>query len=120
MLIYLDDDSVDSILIRLLRKAGHGVVLPADVNLAGSHDAVHFRQAIRDHRTILTANRKDFPFLHELILEAQGSHFGLLLVRKDNDLKRDLTPAGITRAVANLLAAKIPIENEMHVLNHWR
>jgi hypothetical protein len=88
--------------------------------MAGSHDALHFRQCIRETRTLLSGNRKDFPFLHDLVREAQGRHFGVFIVRKDNDPQRDLKPTGIVRAIANLLAAKIPIENELHVLNHWR
>jgi predicted nuclease of predicted toxin-antitoxin system len=120
MRLYLDDDSVHANLVRLLRKAGHALVLPADFGSAGSHDAIHFKLAIREQQAILTANRKDFPYLHELILQAQGHHFGVLLLRKDNDPKRDLRPAGIVQAIANLLAANIPIENELHVLNHWR
>jgi hypothetical protein len=120
MRLYLDDDSVDGLLIRLLLKAGHDVAVPADFSLSGSHDALHFKQSIRESRTLLSGNRRDFPFLHELIRESQGRHCGVLIVRKDNDPKRDLKPAGFVRAFANLLASKIPIENELHVLNHWR
>ena len=32
----------------------------------------------------------------------------------------DLKPAGIVRAIRNLLAAGIPIRDEFHILNHWR
>jgi hypothetical protein len=120
MRLYLDDDSVDDLLIRLLRKSKHDVAVPADFSLSGCHDALHFKQCIRETRTLLSGNRRDFPFLHDLVREAQGRHFGVLIVPKDNDPKRDLRPGSIVRAIANLLAAKIPIENELHVLNHWR
>jgi hypothetical protein len=39
MKLYLDDDSVDPLLIRLLREAGHDMRLPAEVGLSGGPDA---------------------------------------------------------------------------------
>ena len=33
MLLYLDDDIIDGVLVKLLRKAGHDVMIPADVGL---------------------------------------------------------------------------------------
>jgi len=36
MRLYIDDDSVDPGLIRLLRRHGHDVQIPADVGLAAS------------------------------------------------------------------------------------
>ena len=38
MRLYLDDDSVDPGLIRLLRRDGNDVEIPADVGLVGSSD----------------------------------------------------------------------------------
>jgi hypothetical protein len=51
---------------------------------------------------------------------AIGTHPGILSVRRDNDRRRDLTPRGIVQAIANLLAANVPVENEFIILNHWR
>src|SRR5438445_6909515 len=45
MRLYLDDDSVDSSFIRLLRCDGHDVQVPADVGLTGSSDPVHLAYA---------------------------------------------------------------------------
>jgi hypothetical protein len=41
MRLYIDDDSVDPGLIRLLRRDGHDVQIPADVGLVGSSDQAH-------------------------------------------------------------------------------
>jgi hypothetical protein len=120
MRLYLDDDSVNPLLIRLLRKAGHDVLLPADIGQVGCHDAVHLANAIRLDRAALTGNHVDFVPLHELIMTALSQHAGILLVRRDNDRNRDLKPAGIVRAIVNLLAAAIPISDNLHILNHWR
>ena len=120
MHLYLDDDSVDPLLIRLLRNAGHDVRIPSELGLSGQQDAVHLRHAIREVRTLLTGNHDDFAFLHDLIVEAEGHHGGVLVVRRDNNPKRDLSSKGIVRAIANLLAAQIPLRDQFMVLNHWR
>ncbi len=45
---------------------------------------------------------------------------GVLVVRRDNNPKRDLNARGIVRAIAKLLAAGVPITDQFIVLNHWR
>lgn len=71
-------------------------------------------------RLLLTRNYKDFYKLHRLILRATGHHPGILIVRQDNDRKRDLTVQGIVRAIRNLLAARVPLADTYHILNQWR
>ena len=41
MRLYIDDDSVNPGLIRLLRRDGHDVQIPADVRRDGSSDQAH-------------------------------------------------------------------------------
>jgi predicted nuclease of predicted toxin-antitoxin system len=120
MKLYLDDDMAAPLLARLLRNAGHDVRLPADVGLVGAEDSVHFRDAALDGRTIVSGNHDDYRDLHRLVVDLTGHHPGALIVRKDNDSKRDLTPAGIVRALRNLLAANVPIADQFIILNHWR
>jgi len=120
MRLYLDDDLAGPLLARLLRNAGHDLVLPTDVGLAGADDSVHFARAIEDNRAVLTRNYRDFENLHNLVVKAQGHHPGVLLVRRDNDPRRNLTPRDIVRAIRNLEAAGLPMTDQCHVLNHWR
>ena len=120
MKLYLDDDSASPLLAKLLQQAGHDVKTPTDVGLSGADDPVHFRHAALDGRAILTGNHKDFIKLHSLVVDLGGHHPGVLVVRRDNDPTRDLTPAGIVRALRNLLAANVPITDQCIVLNHWR
>lgn len=110
MNVYLDDDSVATVLVRLLRQGGHDVRLPRDIGMAGAEDPVHLTCAIREERVLLTANYDDFEDLHDLVLQAQGHHPGILVVRRDNNPRRDLSPRGIVRALTNLLAANVPID----------
>jgi hypothetical protein len=69
---------------------------------------------------LLTHNSDDFELLHDLVRLVGGHHPGLLIVRKDNDPRRDLNPRRIVRALANLVAANVPTADEYIVLNHWR
>jgi len=120
MKLYIDDDTINGLLVRLLQRAAHDVEIPADVGLAGRSDAVHLRYAISASRPLLSANHRDFRELHDLIRAANGTHPGILIVRRDNDRRRDLTPRGIVTAISHLLAAEVPVENEIIILNQWR
>jgi hypothetical protein len=120
MKLYLDDDSVATLLVRLLRKAGHDVEIPADIGLSRREDPVHLRHCIKVGRVCLSHNHKDYDHLHELILEAHGHHPGIFIVRKDNDPRRDLDAPGIVRAIGKLLAAGVAVGDQLHILNQWR
>jgi hypothetical protein len=120
MKLYLDDDSVAAVLVALLGRAGHDVEIPADVGLAGREDPVHLTHAVLQGRVLLSHNYRDFEQLHDLAMAVGGHHPGILVVRKDNDPKKDLTGHGIVRAIAKLIASGTPIADCYHVLNHWR
>lgn len=94
MNLYLDDDSCAGVLVAMLRKAGHDVRIPADVGMEGRHDAEHLLYNVRDGRVVLSGNYRDFEPLHHLVIGCSGVHFGILLVRKDNDPRKDMTPQG--------------------------
>src|SRR5258708_3629403 len=98
MMLYIDDDGASPRLAKLLRQAGHEVVLPSDVGMAGKKDPVHFAFAVRAKRVLLTRNYWDFDDLHDLAMALQAHHPGLFTVRMDSDPKRDLKPHEIFRA----------------------
>lgn len=121
MRLYLDDDSVDPGLIRLLRRDGHNVQVPADVGLAGSSDQTHLAHAIRDRRAVLTRNYGDFEDLHDLVaFAANGHHTGILVVLFDSNPRNNMSAGDIARAVRNLEKAGVPIADSYHELNHWQ
>ena len=103
-----------------IRQASHDVQVPTDAGLSGEDDAVHLTYAIKNGRVLLTGNHRDFLNLHNLLMQAAGHHPGILVVRRDNDPTRDLTPSGIVRAIRNLLAANVPVPDDYVILNHWR
>jgi predicted nuclease of predicted toxin-antitoxin system len=121
MRLYIDDDSVDPRLIRLLRRDGHDVQIPADVGLTGSSDQVHLAHAIRDQRAILSKNYRDFEALHDLVARAaHGHHEGVLEVRYDNNPRNNMSTGDIARAVRNLEKAGVATADLYHELNHWQ
>ena len=121
MRLYLDDDSVDPVLIRLLRRDGHDVQVPADVGLIGSSDQVHLAHAIRGQRALLSRNYRDFESLHDLVIfAANGHHDGILLVRFDRNPRNNLSAGDIARAVRNLEAAGVVVHDSYFELNHWQ
>ncbi len=121
MRLYVDDDSVDPQLVRLLRRDRHEVQAPADVGLTGQRDQVHLAHAIRDQRAILTRNAVDFEALHDLVVfAAHGHHEGILVILFDNNPRNNMSPGDIARAVRNLERAGIALTDSYHELNHWQ
>ncbi len=120
MNLYLDDDSAKASLVRLLKKAGHQVSVPADAGNAGVSDPRHLIYTAGHNLVLLTRNHDDFEDLHSLVQVTGGKHPGLLVVRLDNDPSRDMKDRDIVRAIANLEQAGVPIANEFQILNHWR
>jgi hypothetical protein len=120
MRLYLDDDMVAAALIRALRNAGHDVRVPTEVGLAGTDDAVHLTRAVAENRVTLSRNYRDFENLHNLIMQAQGHHPGILIVRRDAQTKKNMAPHDIVRALRNLEAAGQPLPDHYLFLNAWQ
>jgi hypothetical protein len=119
--LYLDHDSVDPGLIRLLRHDGHDVEIPSDVGLAGHSDQVQLAHAIHGQRAILTRNYRDFEELHDLVVRAaNGHHEGILVVRYDNNPRNNMSAGDIARAIRNLEKAGVPLGDSYYELNHWQ
>src|SRR5262249_8836550 len=96
------------------------VELTQGTGLSGEPDSVQLTHAISNARVLLSKNYRDFEYLHNLIAVARGHHLGILVVRQDNDPKRDLSPRDIVRAIAKLAATGIPVADSYHILNQWR
>lgn len=120
MNLYLDDDTASGLLVKLLRAAGHDVLIPADAGTAGKQDPDHFKAAIVRDRVLVTHNHGDFRPLHDLVIAASGHHPGAFAIRRDNDPKRDMDEFRIVRAIRNLESSGVPIPDEFHILNQYR
>lgn len=120
MRLYLDEDSASTLLVQLLRSAGHDLQTPSEVSLIGEDDAVQFTYAVQENRVLLTRNHDDFRNLYNLATALRGHHPGIIVVCKENNPRRDLTARGIVSAIAKLLAAGVPIADQFTILNRWR
>src|SRR5436305_252522 len=116
MNLYLDENSAKASLENLLRQAGHQVTTPTVLGLAGASDPRHLASCAGNLHVLLTRDHDDFLDLHDLVQATRGNHAGILVVRFDNDPARDMKDRDILRALANLEAAQVPIENEFHIL----
>lgn len=96
------------------------MVVPNDAGLSGTWDPRHLLHAVQRSLVLMSKNHDDFKDLHLLLQATGGHHFGIAIVRADNDPRRAMTDGDIARAVDNLEGANVPIANEFHILNHWR
>jgi hypothetical protein len=106
-------------LVALLTKDGHIVPKPAG-KLLGASDPVHLEHAIRNQLVVLTSDADDFRELHELIITAKVNHFGIMVVKYDDNAGHTMKPKHIAAAIGKLEKFGIIMANELIVLNHWR
>src|SRR5205809_1300294 len=109
MNLYLDDDSAKAGLIVLLRQTGHRALNPMECGTVGATDARHFEYATRNGLVLLTRNYDDFVELHDVVQAAGGTHQGILVIRMDNDPRRDMTDRSIAFSIHKLESANVPI-----------
>jgi Domain of unknown function (DUF5615) len=120
MKLYLDDDSVQRQLVVRLRKAGHWVVVPTDVGMAGRADPLHLLYAVQQTLTLLTRNYDDFENLHKLVTGCGGHHAGVLVIREEANRSRNMSVRAVVTAVGKLERSGLDRTDQLIVLNHWR
>ena len=120
MNLYLDDDLAERRLIALLNAAGHTTTTPMQAGLAGVADARHLIYACRNDLALISRNHDDFLDLHLVVESAGGRHPGILIVRFDNDPRRDMSSRSIVTAIGRLSASSLPIASHFLILNDWR
>jgi hypothetical protein len=75
----MDEDSMDSDLVRALRMRGVDVLTAHDVGLIGRPDGEHLSFAADDGRALYSFNVADFMGLHYARLAEGEHHAGLIL-----------------------------------------
>lgn len=120
MRLYLDDDVAFPHLLQALKKAGHDVQVPEDVGMVGEADSLHLAHAIKQYRVVLSRNYTDFENLHALVMACGGHHPGILLIRRDDDPRRNLRPQHVVRALAKLQKAGAAVADRCQPLNPWK
>lgn len=118
--IYLDDSADRTLLLTLLRNAGHTVIRPCDAGLSSAADARHLDYAAEHSLIVLTKNPKHFMECHQNYQRKAKRHAGILLIYEDNNRQKDMEPSDIVRAIDKLLKSGIEIASAVHNLNQWR
>ncbi len=120
MRLLLDENMSDRRLASRLKASGHDPVLAKDIGLLSASDARIFSVAISRDLPVLTRDSDDFTDLHDLVAVAGGHHPGILVIRFDNDPRRNLTDRATTTAISRLESSGISISDQVHSLNQWR
>ncbi len=113
--LFIDEDTQDKLLVKLLRNAGHDVIMVNEAGLMGKADPIVLDYARQHDRCLLTYNCDDFEELHK----AKPIHPGILTVYRDNKSSKNMSFFAIVRAIANLEAADVPLANQFISLNQW-
>ncbi len=113
--LLLDEDSQAKRLVTVLEEAGHEVVTINEVGLAGSSDDIVLDYARGKNMILLTQNCDDFEELHYI----NSNHPGILAVYSNADRSKNMSFKMIVKAIANIEAAYIPLDNQFVSLNHW-
>lgn len=113
--LLVDEDSQAKLLVKLLQFAGHDVLTINEANLSGMPDDVVLDQARLEGRLLVTQNCDDFEALH---LD-NPNHSGILAVYRDPIFSKNMSFKDIIKAISNLEASGIPLDNQFIPLNHW-
>jgi predicted nuclease of predicted toxin-antitoxin system len=118
--VLLDENMSSRRLAARLHSAGHSAVLANDVGLASAALAWVLIWAVARACPVLTRDHEDFAALHNLVAAVGGHHAGIIVVRFDNDPRRNLCERTIATALGNLESSGVVVADGNHVLNHWR
>jgi hypothetical protein len=81
--LFIDEDSMDQRLIKALRARGIDVTSVGEVETIGSSDLDQLILATKLQRVIYTFNVGDFCQLHNLYIEENRSHGGIIVSSQD-------------------------------------
>jgi len=114
--LYLDEDAMDSDLVRALRLHGIDVVTALDLGLTESTDEAHLECAISDGRVLYSFNVGDFMALHANLQAAGKSHPGIILAQQQRysvgEQMRRLVRLSQMRSAENMV-------NRVEFLSAW-
>ena len=80
--LYLDEDSMNSKLVRALRGRGVDVITAREAGMIGRNDKDHLEFAAREDRALYTFNIAHFCELHSQHLSLGKSHMGIILAQQ--------------------------------------
>lgn len=113
---YLDEDSMDRVLVRALRARRMDVTTAFDEGMIDRTDAEHLDYATTQGRAVYTFNVADFYRLHSHYLAHGKNHSGIVLARQQrysvNEQMRRLLKLIATRSAEEMT-------NSVEFLSAW-
>ncbi|MSP12038.1 MAG: hypothetical protein EXR62_03670 [Chloroflexi bacterium] len=114
--LYMDEDSMESGLVRALRARSVDIVTAFEANMIKRTDAEHLEYATSQRRVLCTFNIGDFYRLHTDYLTQGKFHIGIILMQQQRygvgeQLRR------LLRLIADKSMDKM--ENQVEFLAHW-
>lgn len=77
--LHCDEDSGRHAVVSAMRRRGFDVTTTPEAQLAGASDEEQLEHAAREHRTLYSANTRDFARIHQSWLEVGRSHWGIIV-----------------------------------------
>lgn len=113
--LFLDEDTQDTLFIKLLRDYNFNVSTVNEVNLSGQKDSIIFKFSKENNRILLTHNCKDFKQLHQEHL----IHPGILGIYKNKDLTKNMGFRQIIQAINRARNSLGCFDNQFISVNEW-
>ena len=112
--IYLDDNIDTDDLIKVLKSTDFEVISPRNVGMSKKKDHQHLAYASLQKSILITRNCDDFRELHK-----KQKHYGILLIYRYNNQKKDMNEIQIAKAIKNLINTGVVLENNLFALNQY-
>ena len=98
--LYLDEDSMDLVLVEALRARGIDILTVQEVGTQGYSDEKQLDWATQQERVLYSHNIADFCRLHSKWIELGKIHRGIALMQQDTTIGDQV------RGIASLIYAK--------------
>lgn len=114
--LYLDEDAMDTALVRSLRARGIDVTTAREANMVRRNDSEHLAVASREKRVLHSFNVGDFQSLHKAYFVEGKTHSGIILARQ-----QQYSVGERTRRLLKLMAENSAesMENRVEFLSAW-
>jgi hypothetical protein len=114
--LYLDEDAMDTALVRALRARGVDVVTAREVDRVERPDEEHLIHADRDNRVLYSFNVGDFQRIHRNYMTEGKAHSGIILARQ-----QEYSVGEQTRRLLRLISENSAesMRNRVEFLSAW-
>ena len=114
MKLYFDEDSAKHQLIGALRSHAIDAISSLDAGMNGRDDEAQLTAAAAQRRVMISANTRDFAFLHQEWLEQGRVHSGILIIPQQR-----YTTGEILRRILRVTSSVVDFTNGLYYLSNF-